>query len=87
MIGEEVPGFEKIPSGLMLYAPAGMPRALLTRLHGDIVRQLTSEDYRAEVRKFFFVPVANSLQDAAQQQKEALTLIAKAIKAAGVVPE
>lgn len=86
-IGEEVPGFEKIPGGLMLYGPAGMPRPLLNRLNGEFVKQLVSEEYRAELRKFFFVPIANSPQEAAQQQKEAMTLIAKAIKTAGIVAE
>ncbi|MFM9969521.1 MAG: Bug family tripartite tricarboxylate transporter substrate binding protein [Burkholderiales bacterium] len=87
VIGEEVPGFEKIPTGLMLYAPAGMPRPILTRLHGEVVAQLNSAEYRAEVRKFFFVPVGNSLAEAAQQQKDAMTLIAKAVKSSGIKPE
>lgn len=87
VIGQEVPGFEKIPTGLMLYAPAGMPRPILTRLHAEFVKQLSSPEYRAEVRKFFFVPVANSLAEAAQQQKDAMTLIAKAVKTAGIAPE
>jgi tripartite-type tricarboxylate transporter receptor subunit TctC len=86
-IGEAVPGFEKIPTGLMLYGPAGLPRPILTRLHSEFVKQLTSDEYRAEVRKFFFVPVANSLEEAAQQQKEALVMLAKAVKAAGITPE
>jgi len=87
VIGEEVPGFEKIPGGLMLYGPAGMPRPIFNRLHAEFVKQLTSEEYRNEVRKFFFVPIANSPQEAAQQQKEAMTLIVKALKTAGIVPE
>jgi tripartite-type tricarboxylate transporter receptor subunit TctC len=87
VIGDDVPGFEKIPTGLMLYAPAGMPRPIINRLHSEIVAQLNSADYRAEVRKFFFVPVANSLAEAAQQQRDAMSLIAKAVKSAGIKPE
>ena len=87
VIGEEVSGFEKIPTGLMIYAPAGVPRPLMTRLHAAFVSQLTAEDYRAEVRKFYFVPIANSQAEAAKQQTEAMALIAKAVKTAGIKPE
>ncbi len=31
--------------------------------------------------------LANSLEEAAQQQRETMTLIAKAVKTAGIVPE
>ena len=87
VIGDDVPGFERIPSALMLYAPAGVPRPVMTRLHAEVVAQLTREEFRAEVRRFFFVPVGNSLAEAARQQRDAMTLIAKAMKTAGIKPE
>jgi hypothetical protein len=64
-----------------------LPRPILVRLHDEFVKQLKSPEYGAEVRKFFFVPIGNSLEEAAQQQAQAVRLIEKAVKVAGITPE
>ena len=60
---------------------------MLVRLHEEFVRALKQPEYAAEVRKFYFVPVGNSLEEAAKQQADAVRLIEKAVKVAGITPE
>jgi tripartite-type tricarboxylate transporter receptor subunit TctC len=86
-MGDDVPGLERIPSALMLYGPSTLPKPLLARIHGEFVKALKSPEYAAEVRKFYFTPVGNSLEEAAQQQADAVRLIDKAIRIAGIRPE
>lgn len=45
-VAETLPAFQKVPSWIAMFGPAGMPRPVVTRLHAAIVRGLSTPEAR-----------------------------------------
>jgi tripartite-type tricarboxylate transporter receptor subunit TctC len=78
-----LPGYESV-SVSAVFAPAGTPRVIISRLNQDIVRAITS----AEVREKFLLAgaevVASSPEQLAATVKSDMTKLGKVIKDAGI---
>src|SRR5262249_10427882 len=61
-VSEELPGYEPPPTWGGYFGPAGMPQAIVSRLHDEIVRALESPAVRAKAEEVGF-PIATSTPD------------------------
>jgi tripartite-type tricarboxylate transporter receptor subunit TctC len=83
-IAEVVPGFEKPPAWFSFFGPAGLPRPVLERLNGEIVRALRSPDVEKWLDANSLQLLAGSPDELGASLRNALELYAKLIRAAGV---
>jgi len=86
-MGEQLPDYEKIPSGDEIVGPAAMPRAVVQRLNAEIVKALKNPEVVERMNKIGFVPVGNSPEEETAQIQHAMVIMSKAIKAAQIKPE
>ncbi len=86
-MGEQLPDYEKIPSGDEIVGPAGLPRAVVQRLNTEIAKALTNAEVTERLAKIGFVPVGNSPEEELNQIRRAMAIMEKAIKAAKIKPE
>ena len=82
-VAETLPGFENLGwFGFM--APTGTPKAVVTRLHADILKALQSPELRKRVTEIGMVTVGNSQEDFARDLKSESARWAKIIKERGL---
>lgn len=86
-MGEQLPDYEKIPSGDEMVGPAGMPDPVLRRLHTEIVKALYNTDVQERLKQIGFVPVGNTPEEHAIQIRKDMATMAKGLKAAQIVAE
>ena len=86
-IAEVVPGFEKPPAWFSFFGPAGLPKPVLDRLHGEIVKALHAPDVEKWLATNSLQLIASTPQELGANLKNALQLYAKIIKAARIKPE
>lgn len=67
-----------------LLAPAATPREIVARLNGEVARLADAPDYRAQLEKLGFEPVAGSPEKFSAFMKTEIDIWGKVIKAAGV---
>jgi tripartite-type tricarboxylate transporter receptor subunit TctC len=80
---EVLPGFENAGwFGLM--APAGTPREVIERIHGDSAKILLSEEFRAKLAQQGMAPVANSPTEFAAAIREESARWARVIRERGL---
>ena len=81
-----VPGFEAVSwNGVM--TPAGVPAAIIGKLHKDIVQVLQSPDVRDKLAADGAEPVGSTPEEFARMIRQELDKWAKVIKAAGIKPD
>ena len=68
-------------------APAGTPRPIITRLHGEIVKALGLPDVRERLNNVGFEIVGSTPEEFGAYIKSEITKWAKVVKASGVKPE
>ena len=77
------PGFESSNfKGLM--APAGTPRAIINKLHAELVKIIQSPDTVARMTASGSIPVANTPEQFANDIKQEIARYAKLVKAYGI---
>ena len=86
-MGEQLPDYEKIPSGDEMVGPAGLPDAILRRLHAEIVKALYNPEVQERLKQIGFVPVGNTPEEHAIQIRKDMATMAKGLKAAQIVAE
>lgn len=86
-MGEQLPDYEKIPSGDEIVGPAGLPDAILRRLHAEIVKALYNPEVQERLKQIGFVPVGNTPEEHAIQIRKDMATMAKGLKAAQIVAE
>jgi tripartite-type tricarboxylate transporter receptor subunit TctC len=86
-VKEQVPEYEKTPTGTYYYGPAGMQRDVLHRIYNEIAKSVRSQDVMARLNKIMFFPVLNTPEEFIAQTKRDIAISARAIKAAGLKPE
>ena len=86
-MGEQLPDYEKIPSGDEMVGPAGLPRPVLQRLNAEIVKALGNPEVQSRLTQIGFVPVGNSPEEHLAQIRRDMAVMAKGIKAAQIKAE
>lgn len=67
-----------------LLAPAGTPKAVISRLHGEVVRMIAKPDVKARVEGLGFDIIGSSPADFSAQIKAEVEKWSKVVKAAGI---
>lgn len=83
-IAEVIPGFEKPPAWFSFFGPAGLPRPVLDRLHGEIVKALRSPDIEKWLETNSLQLLASTPEELGASLKNGLQLYAQIIKAANI---
>ena len=86
-ITEVLPNFEAPPSWFGLFAPAGLPKPILTRLNGDMVKALNQPELKAKIEDLGNLVIANSPEEYATLMRRGTEIFGKVFKAAGLKPE
>jgi tripartite-type tricarboxylate transporter receptor subunit TctC len=87
-VNEAVPNFEMLEgSGCWAFGPAGMPAAIVNRLHAAIVKALAFPEVRAKIESGGQTPNGEPPAAAAAKAKTIAELGGRLAKLAGVEPE
>jgi tripartite-type tricarboxylate transporter receptor subunit TctC len=81
-----LPGFESV-SWHCILLPAGTPRAIVTRLHGELVKILAQPDVRERLSSRGLTPVGSTPQELSTYVRNESVKYAKLIKQVGIKPE
>lgn len=82
-IGETVPGYE-VTSWYGIVAPAGTPRAVITKLHGVLAAMVRQPEVSARLISLGIEPEGSSPEEFATQTRHEIAKWAKVVKLAGV---
>jgi tripartite-type tricarboxylate transporter receptor subunit TctC len=85
-VGETVPGFE-MSSWLGIFAPAGTPADVITKLNDGIAKVLTVEAVKTKLANLGLVVLAGKPEELANVVKDGLKMRGELVKAAGIQPE
>jgi tripartite-type tricarboxylate transporter receptor subunit TctC len=85
-IGETLAGYELDP-WFGVFGPAGMPKAVTDRLHGEIARILRAADMKDHLNSLGAEPVGNTPAQFAAHIKAEIGKYAKIVKTAGIKVE
>ena len=86
-LAEFIPGYEKLPSFFSFHGPAGIPRPILNRVHGELLKALNFPETRAWLDQNGSMPIGSTPEELATMQKKGMDAYAAAVKIAGVKPE
>ncbi|MBI4190919.1 MAG: tripartite tricarboxylate transporter substrate binding protein [Betaproteobacteria bacterium] len=85
-VAATVPGYESI-AVFGIFAPAGTPPALISRLNHEIVQVLGRTDVKEKLLKGGVEPIGNPPEEFAVKLKSEMSKWAKVIKDVGITPE
>jgi tripartite-type tricarboxylate transporter receptor subunit TctC len=85
-VSETYPGFELV-TWMGIFAPAGTPRGVVDKLHGDFVKVLQRQDSKDYLAQLGTDVVAGTPRDLAAILDRELKLYSKIIKSANIVPQ
>ena len=83
-IAEVVPSFEKPPAWFSFFGPAALPKPVLGRLNGEIVKALHAPDVEKWLDTNSLQLLASTPEELAASLKNALQLYASIIRSAGI---
>jgi tripartite-type tricarboxylate transporter receptor subunit TctC len=86
-MGEEVPNYVRIPTGLNFYGPAGLPPAISRRIHGETVKALAAPEVAAKLKEITFFPIGTPPEELAQKHVKDFEIITRAVRAARIEPQ
>jgi tripartite-type tricarboxylate transporter receptor subunit TctC len=87
-VAESVPGFEPVPEGTVLFGPAGIPPAVLRRLHAEAVAAIGQPEVREKLTAGGYdLETSRSPEELAAQLKSQRALVARIVKASGFKPQ
>ena len=86
-VGETLPGFQKPVSWFGFFGPAGLPPALVARVHAEIIKALNAPDVRARLGDGAMIVIGNTPENFAAMLKSGIDVYGRLIKAAGIQPE
>ena len=67
-----------------VFAPAGMPKAILARLHGDIIKAMATQDMRDRLAAIAMIPVGNTPEEFTAQVRADIARWGKVIREGGI---
>ena len=85
-VGETVPGFDTVPWAGM-FAPAGTPKAVITRLNTEIVKAINKTAIHQRLAEIGLQPAPSTPAELDQLVKAQLVAWGKKIRDAGIQPE
>jgi tripartite-type tricarboxylate transporter receptor subunit TctC len=80
------PGFE-VTAWYAVFGPAGMPPAIVSKLHAEIVKAVAEPDVRERFRSLGATPVGSTPAELASHTRAELARWTRVIKAANIAPE
>jgi len=83
-MGEEIKDYQRMPTGLNFYGPAGLPPAISRRIHAEVVKALQLPEVQTRLKELTFYGIGTSPEALAEQQVKDYAIIAKAVKAANI---
>jgi tripartite-type tricarboxylate transporter receptor subunit TctC len=86
-VREVVPGFESIEGWSAYFGPAGMPRAIVARLHGEIANAAAKPAVRAQLEQLGYAVGAGTPEELDALVRRDLGIAARLAAKAGVRPE
>ena len=86
-IGETFPGFQRPPTWIALFGPAGMPQPVLRRLATAGQKALDSAELRSFFAKSNAIIVGGTPEDLAASMRADWDITARLIKSLGIQPE
>jgi tripartite-type tricarboxylate transporter receptor subunit TctC len=67
-----------------LFAPAGVPKPIITRLHGELMKIMASQDMRERLTAISMMPVGNTPEEFTAQVKADIVRWGKVIREGGI---
>jgi tripartite-type tricarboxylate transporter receptor subunit TctC len=67
-----------------LFAPAGVPKAIIARVHGDVMKAMATQDMRDRLTAIAMTPVGNTPDEFTAQVKADITRWGKVIREGGI---
>jgi len=86
-VTEQLPGYEPPSTWGGYFGPAGMPRAIVVRLHDEIVRILSSPEVRAKAEDIGFPVATSTPEELSATIRRDIEHTARIVKAVGIRPE
>lgn len=86
-VSEQLPGYEPPSTWGGYFGPAGMPPAIVRRLHEEIVRLLNSPEIRAKAEDIGFVTSTSTPEELTETIRRDIAYTARIVKAIGIRPE
>jgi tripartite-type tricarboxylate transporter receptor subunit TctC len=86
-VSEAIPSFERTADWTGIYAPAGLPRALVSRLNAEINAGFNAPDSVEKLANLGLVPQKGTPEDFSAMIAKAIDVHARAVRAAGIKAE
>ncbi len=86
-MGEQIPDYEKVATGVDFYGPAALPPAILKRVYAEMVKAFSLPDVRTRMKEISFPYDGTGPEDMLALRKKDYDVTMRAIKAAGLTPE
>jgi tripartite-type tricarboxylate transporter receptor subunit TctC len=86
-MSEIVPAFQKPSSWFGSFGPAGMPRDIVTRLNGEIVKAINAPDVVAKLQDNGMTVIGGTADEFGARMRDGIARYGEIIKAAGIQPE
>jgi tripartite-type tricarboxylate transporter receptor subunit TctC len=86
-MSEIVPAFQKPSSWFGFFGPAGMPRDIVTRLNGEIVKAINAPDVVAKLQDNGMTVIGGTADEFGARMRDGIARYGEIIKAAGIQPE
>ena len=86
-LAETLPGYRAAPIWFSLFGPANLPRPVVERLYGAIVKGLAASDVREQYAKIYLAPIGSTPEELAAAIKSDSELVAGLVTRLGIKPE
>jgi tripartite-type tricarboxylate transporter receptor subunit TctC len=83
-LAESLPGYDPVTDWFGYFGPAGLPRPVVSRVNGEIVKALNAPDVRAKLNGASQLVIASSPEEMAAMMKREAQIYAKIVKAANI---
>jgi tripartite-type tricarboxylate transporter receptor subunit TctC len=85
-VSEVLPAFEPPPTWTALFAPPGLPKQVLARLHAAVVKTTSNPELRAKASADGFELIGNTPEEFSAQLKRDIEVAGRLVKAAKIEP-
>jgi tripartite-type tricarboxylate transporter receptor subunit TctC len=86
MVSEVLPKFEPPPTWTALFAPPGLPKNMLARLHAAVAKTVSNPELRAKATADGFELIGNTPEEFSAQLKRDIEVAGRLVKAAKIEP-
>ena len=85
-VTDVLPAFEPPPTWTALFAPPGLPKQLLARLHAAVAKTTSKPELRAKASADGFELIGNTPEEFSAQLKRDIVVAGRLVKAAKIEP-